>query len=57
MAGAVYVEDAAMRITGAISFVNNSAAFAGGALIGSPRSVIDIRSEQLVFSDNTAVTV
>ena len=57
ISGAVYVEDAIMRTTGVVSFINNSAGSAGGALIGSPRSFIDIRSEKIIFWDNMAVVV
>ena len=46
-----------MRITGAAVFINNSAGASGGALVGSPRSVFDIRSPKIVFWNNTAEKV
>jgi hypothetical protein len=56
-AGAIYVEDATMRASDGISFINNSAVSVGGALIGSPRSVINITSISVVFERNTAAKV
>ncbi len=56
-AGAIYVEDATLRATGAVHFTSNRAVTAGGALLGSPRSVIDIRSTSVLFVNNAAATV
>ncbi len=56
--GAVYLEkETTMQASGRISFIGNAAGSSGGALIGSRRSTIDIRSDNVAFVDNTAVTV
>ncbi len=55
--GGVYVEDAIFKSTEAVAFINNSAGIAGGAIIGSPLSLVRIMGQLAVFQDNVAAKV
>jgi predicted outer membrane repeat protein len=56
-AGAIYLDEASMQASAVIQFINNSAAISGGALLGSPQSVVDIQSDSIVMLNNTAERV